>query len=200
MSQLLLRPGRNAARQTKKLKEIRKVKGAIQWHERERKKRQEIMQERWEKKRYFIERTKWENEHVKGPRTRALRHAKEDWQLGPLRPNRAFGKDADKYGALTPDQAHKHEIPIRMQRNRNEYREKMGLELEYPLIVDDKRYFPIVKDDRVVILRGKFQNKIGVVQHVVSRTHEVIIKGVNMVCASTFVPSSVQHQNQTNHA
>ncbi|KAF1849888.1 uncharacterized protein K460DRAFT_274697 [Cucurbitaria berberidis CBS 394.84] len=180
MSQLIVRPGRNAARQAKKLKEMRKVKGAIVWHEKERKKRQEIKQERWESKQAVIQRIRWENEHVKGVRDQALRNAKEDWQLGPLRPNRAVGEGAEKYGAVTSVQMQKPEIPTRSQKNRNEFRERKGLELEYPLVVDNKKYFPIVKDDRVVVLKGRDKGKIGVVQEVIDRTHEIIVKGINM--------------------
>jgi large subunit ribosomal protein L24 len=182
MSQLVVRPGRNAARQAKKLKEIRKVKHAIQWHERERKKRQELKQERWESKQAVLQRIMWENEHVKGVKKRALANAKEDWKLGPLRPNRATGPDADKYGALMSNQMQKPEIPVKTQKNRNAVREKKGLELEYPLVVDDQKYFPIVKDDRVVILKGKDAGKIGVVQDIIARTHEIIVKDLNMVC------------------
>lgn len=177
---MVARPGRNAARQAKKLKEIRKVKGAIIWHEKERKKRQEIKQERWESKQAVLHRIRWENEYVKGVRVQALRNAKEDWQLGPLRPNRAVGEGAEKYGALTALQMQKPEIPTRTQKNRNEVRERKGLELEYPLVVDDKKYFPIVKDDRVVILKGRDKGKIGVVSDIIDRTHEIIVRGLNM--------------------
>lgn len=182
MSQLVVRPGRNAARQAKKLKEIRKVKNAIQWHERERKKRQQVKQEQWDSKQAVIQRIMWENENVHKVRKNALANAKEDWKLGPLRPNRAVGPNADKYGALSSNQVQKPEIPVRTQKNRNMVREKKGLELEYPLVVDDKRYFPIVKQDRVVLLKGKDAGKIGVVQDVIERTHEVLVKGINMVC------------------
>ncbi|KAJ4365208.1 hypothetical protein N0V83_008826 [Neocucurbitaria cava] len=180
MSQLVVRPGRNAARQAKRLKEIRKVKGAIIWHEKERKKRQELHQERWDSKQAVKQRIKWENEHIKGVRVQALRNAKEDWQLGPLRPNRAVGKGAEKYGAITALRLQRPHIPLATQRNRNEVREKKGLELEYPLVVEDKRYFPIVKDDRVVIIKGKDAGKVGVVSDLLTRSHEVIVKGLNM--------------------
>lgn len=193
MSQLVVRPGRNAARQAKKLKEIRKVKGAIIWHEKERKKRQELKQERWESKQAVLQRIKWENEHIKGVRYQALRNAKEDWKLGPLRPNRAVGEGAEKYGARTDTQIQKPEIPARIQKNRNEFRQKKGLELEYPLVVDDKKYFPIVRDDRVVVLKGRDKGKIGVVEDIMERTHEVVVKGINMVCISFFVPTLPDH-------
>lgn len=177
---MVARPGRNAAREAKRLKEIRKVKNAIQWHERERKKRQELAQERWETKQSVIQRIKWENENVKAVRREALRNAKEDWQLGPLRPNRAVGGGAEKYGALTAEKIQKPDISVKIQKNRNEHRARRGIPLEYPLVVDDKKYFPIVKDDRVVILKGKDKGKIGVVQEVVAPTHEVMVKGLNM--------------------
>jgi len=178
---LVVRPGRNAARQAKKLKEIRKVQNAIQWHERERKKRQGLKQDKWEVKRAILARQGWEQEHVKGVKKQALANAKEDWKLGPLRPNRAVGPDAEKYGALTGAQVQKPEIPIEAQKSRNAFREKKGLELEYPLVVDDKKYFPIVKGDRVVILKGKEAGKVGVVRETMNRSHDVIIKGMNLV-------------------
>jgi large subunit ribosomal protein L24 len=184
MSQLVVRPGRNAARQAKRLKEIRKVKHAIQWHEKERKKRQELKQEQWDSKQAVIQRIMWENEHIHQVRKRALKNAEEDWKLGPLRPNRAVGPNAAKYGALTGNQIQKPDIPTRTQKNRNDVRARKGMELEYPLVVDDEKYFPIVKDDRVVILKGKDQGKIGVVQEIIERTHEIIVKGLNMVCTS----------------
>ncbi|KAF1940888.1 KOW motif domain-containing protein [Clathrospora elynae] len=180
MSQLAVRPGRNAARQAKKLKEMRHVKNAIVWHERERKKRQELQQERWDSKQAVIQRIKWQNEHIRDVRKNALANAREDWKLGPLRPNRAIGDGADKYGALTANQMQKPEIPVRTQKNRNEHRERKGLEPEYPLVVDDKKYFPIVENDRVVVLKGRDAGKIGVVQDIIERTHEVIVKGINM--------------------
>jgi large subunit ribosomal protein L24 len=181
MSHIVAQPGRNAARQAKKLKEIRKVKGAIVWHERERTKRQKLFQERWESKQAVIQRLKWENENVKKVRKTALDNAREDWQLGSLRPNRAIGVSAEKYGARTGEQMQKPDIPVHTQKNRNETRVKRGLEPEYPLVVDDTKWFPFRTDDRVVVVNGREKGKIGVVQDIVSRTHEIIVKGVNMV-------------------
>lgn len=185
MSQLVVRPGRNAARQAKRLKEIRKVQGAIVWHERERKKRQQKFQERYESKAANIQLTQWENENVKAVRKRAMANSREDWNLGPLRPNRAIGKGADKYGALTVEQIQKPTIPVHKQKRRNEYAEKRGLPLDGAIIVDDKKYFHIAKNDRVVIINGKDKGKIGFVQSIQSRTHEVFVKGLNMVGSST---------------
>ncbi|KAF2848968.1 hypothetical protein T440DRAFT_453387 [Plenodomus tracheiphilus IPT5] len=180
MRQLIARPGRNAVRQAKKLQDIRKVTNAIKWHEKERKKRQKLRQEQYDSKQAVIQRIKWDNEHVHGVRKKALAQVKEDWRLGPLRPNRAFGEGADKYGVLTAAQVRKPDIPLLSVKNRNEFRERKGLAPEYPLIVDDKKYFPIVKEDRVAILKGKEKGKIGVVEEVMDRTHQVIVKGLNM--------------------
>ncbi|KAL6707168.1 hypothetical protein ACN47E_004715 [Coniothyrium glycines] len=179
MSHLVVRPGRNAAREAKRIKEVRKVKSAIQWHEKARKERQKVQQQRWEAKQIVLQGIKWENEHVKDVRKKALRNVREDWKLGPLRPNRAYGENADKYGALAAAQAQKPQIPIEVQKNRNEVRKRKGLPLEYPLVVNDESYFPIVKEDRVVILKGPDRNKIGVVSDVMSSTHQVIVKGLN---------------------
>ncbi|KAH8730178.1 KOW motif domain-containing protein [Phaeosphaeriaceae sp. PMI808] len=180
MSQLVVRPGRNATRQAKKLKEIRKVQGAIEWHERERKKRQTKLQERWETKQAVIQRLKWETEHITAVRKQALTNAKEDWHLGPLRPNRAIGVDADKYGAMTREQVQRPEVPVHSQKRWNEVMDEKGIKYESPIIVDDKKYFHIEKEDRVVIIKGKDKGKIGVVQHVQSRTHGVFVTGINM--------------------
>ncbi|KAI8934249.1 hypothetical protein NX059_008994 [Plenodomus lindquistii] len=180
MRAVVARPGRNAARQAKKLKEIRQVENAIKWHAKERKKRQTLRQQQWESKQAVIQRIKWENKNVHEVRKKALAEVKEDWKLGPLRPSRAFGEDKAKYGALTGEQVQKPVIPLASVKNRNEWRERQGLAPEYPLVVDDKKYFPIVKDDRVAIMKGKDKGKIGIVVDVVDRSHGIIVKGLNM--------------------
>lgn len=181
MSQLVVRPGRNAARQAKRLKEVRKVENAIVWHERERKKRQKLYQERHESKQAAIGRMKWENENIKKVTRKALSNAREDWQLGNLRPNRAIGEEEGKYGALTAEQVQKPDIPVHTQKHRNETRERKGLEMESPLVVDDKKYFHIEKNDRVVVINGREKGKIGVVKSIIARTHDVVVTDINKV-------------------
>jgi large subunit ribosomal protein L24 len=184
MSQLMqvARPGRNAVRQAKKAKEIRQVKAAIVWHERERKKRQEVRHERWEAVTNFRRETAKYNNKEQRRVSEALGNMREDWRLGPLRPNRAVGEGADKYGALTAEQVQQPIIPIHKQRHKNEDREKQGLEPEYPLVVDGERIYHIARDDRVVVIHGREKGKIGIVQGFNDDTHRVIVKGVNMVC------------------
>lgn len=176
-----MRPVRNAAREAKRIKEIRKVKSAIVWHERARKKRQEIGHDRYEAKQTRIQQNKWAHENIKQVRRQALKNVKEDWNLGSLRPNRAVGADADVYGALGKNYlADKPRIPEQMVKYNNETAAKRGLELRYPLIVDDKKYFHIAKEDRVVVIEGREKGKVGFVEEILPRTHEVIVKGVNL--------------------
>lgn len=126
MNQLATKPARNAARQAKEMKEIRKVKHAILWHEKQRKKRQELSQQRWETKQAFRSRVQWKQQHVIEAKKEALRNAKEDWQLGALRPNRAMGVDAAKYGAVSPERVQPPQIPVQSTQFRNEARTKRG--------------------------------------------------------------------------
>ncbi|KAF2625623.1 hypothetical protein BU25DRAFT_412658 [Macroventuria anomochaeta] len=180
MVQLIARPGRNAARQAKKAREIRHVKGAIVWHEKKRVARKELMKAQWEAKQTWMQRQKWEHENITQVKRKALRNAVEDWKLGSLRPNRAVNVADGKYAVVVPTQVQKPEIPTKIQARTNEAREKKGCAAEYPLVVDDKKYFPIVKGDRVVVTKGKEKGKIGIVMTVVPRTHEVIVTGINM--------------------
>ncbi|KAF9693829.1 hypothetical protein EKO04_008363 [Ascochyta lentis] len=180
MTQLIARPGRNAARQAKKAKEIRHVKGAIVWHEKQRLKRKALMREQFEAKQTWMQREKWERDNITEVRRKALRNAAEDWKLGSLRPNRAVNVEQGKYAVVQPTQVQKPEIPTKVHARRNMHNEKKGLAPEYPLVVDDKKYFPIVKGDRVVVLTGRDKGKIGTVLAAVPRTHEFIVQGVNM--------------------
>lgn len=181
MAQLIARPGRNAARQAKKAKEIRHVKGAIVWHEKKRLARKEKMHEQWEEKQAKLQRQRWHHEQITQVRQTALRNAAEDWKLGPLRPNRAVNVAEGKYAVVAPTQVQKPEIPTKVWRKENEAREKKGIVPAYPLVVDDKKYFPIVKGDRVVVTRGRDKGKIGTVLSAVPRTHEFIVQGINLV-------------------
>lgn len=90
MSPLAVRPGRNAVREAKRLKEIRRVKGAILWSERERAKRRERLRLRWETKQAVQQRATWHLDNVDKVRARVRANVREDWRLGPLRPNRAY--------------------------------------------------------------------------------------------------------------
>ena len=197
MAQLIARPGRNAARQAKKAKEIRHVKGAIIWHEKKRLERKQKMKDQFEEKQAKASQLQWKHEQITKVRQKALRNAAEDWKLGPLRPNRAVNVADGKYGVVTPSRIQKPEIPVKIWQKEAEAREKKGLEPAYPLVVDDKKYFPIIKGDRVVVLKGKGKGKIGIVRGIIPRTHQCIVEGVNMVCTSSTASCSASNADKT---
>ncbi|KAF2441719.1 hypothetical protein P171DRAFT_523662 [Karstenula rhodostoma CBS 690.94] len=172
------RPAKTA-RHVAKIREMRKVRGAIKWHERAREKRQKIIKERHEDKRTFAEVRKWRQENVVRPIKEAKKNLKEDYEMGPLRPNRAVGSGADKYGVMGMEQLRRPPINVDTWRRKNEAREAKGFEPEYPLVVDDKKYFPIAAQDRVMVMKGREQGKIGVVTDVLEASHEVILLDIN---------------------
>lgn len=180
MSQLTsaTKPARTA-RQLAKIREIRKVKAAIKWHERARTKRQAIGEARAENKKAFQERQAHYKANVTDRIKEARRNLREDYKLGPLRPNRAVGHDAKRYGALDMNGLRRPEIPVKVQESRNKAREAKGLEPEYPLVVDGSKYFHIAVGDRVVVIKGKEQGKIGVVSDILAPSHDVTIKDMN---------------------
>ncbi|KAF3032603.1 hypothetical protein E8E12_003252 [Didymella heteroderae] len=180
MVQLIARPGRNAARQAKKAKEIAHVKGAIIWHEKQRLARKKMIKERYDEKAVASMQKRWEHENITLKKKQALRNAAEDWKLASLRPNRAVNVADGKYAVVQPGQIQRPEIPAWVHQRISERKEKKGLAPDYPLVVDDKKYFPMVKGDRVVVIRGKEKGKIGTVLTVIPRTHEFIVQGVNM--------------------
>ncbi|KAF2184419.1 hypothetical protein K469DRAFT_502648, partial [Zopfia rhizophila CBS 207.26] len=91
----------------------------------------------------------------------ARKNRLEDWNLGPLRPNRAIGRDAEKYGALEAGQMRLIDVPEHMRR----------------------KEWPIVEGDRVVIIKGRNRGKIGVVKKLSKTREEVQIKDLNMAYA-----------------
>ena len=139
------------------------------------------MQERYDDRLAFMQANSWHAKNVSKPIREARRNLKQDYELGPLRANRAIGQDAEKYGLLTGEQMSRRSIPVENQRRVNEAREARGLDPVYPLVVKDVKYFPIVEDDRVMVIKGPEKGKIGVVQEIMSETNEVIVKGINKV-------------------
>ncbi|KAF9738818.1 hypothetical protein PMIN02_003366 [Paraphaeosphaeria minitans] len=172
------RPAKTA-RHVAKIRAMRKVKGAIRWHERAREQRQKLVTERHDDKRAFAEVRRWKQENVLAPIRQAKKNLKEDYEMGPLRPNRAFGPGADQYGVMSMQQLRRPIVSAESWARKNEARMAKGLEPEYPLVVDDKKYFPIAPGDRVMVMKGRELGKIGVVEEVIKDSHEVIIKDIN---------------------
>lgn len=196
MPQLLARPGRNAARQAKKAKEIRHVKGAIIWHEKQRRARQEKMKDRWEIKNDLNQAEKWTHENTTLRRKKALRHAAEDWKLGPLRPNRAVNVADGKYAVVKAENMQKPPLELKTLKAENAKREKKGL-APAVWIVDDELYFPIVAGDRVVIIKGKDKGKIAEVKEVMESVQMMVVKGVNKVREYNLASNIVSNADRT---
>lgn len=192
MSQLSKAPLRSA-KHLKKVKEMKHVETAIKWHERARKKRQATMADAWESKQTVLRGLRWEKGNIQDVKRRALKEAREDWKLGPLRPNRAVGQEAQTYGAMSQEGMRRPPVPVRVQKNRNEVLEKQGKELKYPIVVDDKKYFHIVAGDRVVVIKGREQGKIGTVYDILPESHEVIVKDINKVRLLTLDVRTTAH-------
>lgn len=168
-----------SAKHLKKVKEIKKVMAAIRWHEKARKRQQQKRADVHDSVVTFKAIRQHEDKsHLK---RRALRHAREDWRLGPLRPNRAVGEDTSKYGAIPINEVRGPTIQEKVQQYVNEVRERRGKEPIYPLVVDDKKYFPIVEGDRVVVIRGRDKGRIGTVGRVLAASHEIVVKDLNKV-------------------
>lgn len=175
------------AKALQKIKHIKQIKSSIKYHEAARAKKAPIFQERFEGTQARLRKEKYDAKWIKGDIKIARRNYREDWALGPLRPNRAVGENAELYGALDKDQLRFPEIPIATQRMKNKLREKAGLDPEWPIVVEDKRLYPIVKNDRVVVIRGKEMNKIGIVENISEDSHMVELKDVN----KAYVDSSI---------
>ncbi|OCL01353.1 hypothetical protein AOQ84DRAFT_306900 [Glonium stellatum] len=86
---------------------------------------------------------------------RLARH--QDWDMGPLAPNRAFGKDKDTFGALEQIHIAPIEIPEKMRR----------------------KQWNIVEGDRVVLLSGRDKGKIGMIKTTWKESDRVSVEGLN---------------------
>lgn len=89
----------------------------------------------------------------------ARRVRREDWALGPLAPKRDVGDAQETYGA----------VDVRRLEGFTKRPEER--------IHSDT----IVANDRVVIVEGRDQGRIGEVINVNKRKHECTVKGLNMV-------------------
>jgi large subunit ribosomal protein L24 len=91
---------------------------------------------------------------------RAERQARrEDWDMGKLAPKRDVGLVADSYGAIDMRYAQGVDLP----------------EHKRPKVTD------VREGDRVVILEGVDQGKIGTVKEVRKSKGDVVVDGLNLV-------------------
>ena len=88
---------------------------------------------------------------------------KEDWELGPIAPKRDVGDAAESYGTTDTRLV---QLPTLMKKDR-------------------KRTQLIGEGDRVVIVKGRDQGKIGKVSSVDEETGSITITGLNLVCTAS---------------
>ncbi|KAF2872647.1 hypothetical protein BDV95DRAFT_491297 [Massariosphaeria phaeospora] len=184
-----------SAKHIQKLKHIKKVRSAIRYHERLRRERAPLIKERIQRVQSIREQHRFQAEQIRGTAKTALKNAREDWKLGSLRPNRAVGAGAEKYGAITGDQLRRPLIPWHLQEQRNLARVKQGRDIEYPIVFKEEKYFPIAEGDRVVVMRGREKGKIAVVEEIQDQTHEVHVKDVNTHYLDSDVAGAAQRAN-----
>ncbi|ORY12256.1 hypothetical protein BCR34DRAFT_564113 [Clohesyomyces aquaticus] len=107
----------------------------------------------------------FENANVLSAVKEARQKWKEDWKLGPLRPNRAIGGLKDTYGALPRERLTKIQVPKH---------------LRLP-----KEMIPFRQGDRVVVMRGPDKGKIGTVKEFNRDCNDVLLENMNMAWADT---------------
>lgn len=177
----------NAAKHAQKLKHIRKIKAAIRFREAEKNRLAPIIKENRESKQYILQRLRHEHESIKTDIITARKNAKEDWHLGPLRPNRAVGEDAERYGVMDRKQLRDPQIPKHWFGAKESVQKRMKFKIPENVLRDQ---WPIVKGDRVVVIRGRELNKIGEVEEVVKESNQIILKDMNKV-DSPFYPMTM---------
>ncbi|KAF2652464.1 hypothetical protein K491DRAFT_781043 [Lophiostoma macrostomum CBS 122681] len=168
----------NAARHARQLKQIKKVQDAIRYRDSVLERLQPVKEKRRETKEYFLTRERI-NALVTNNNIRAARNnAREDWDLGPLRPNRAIGEDAETLGIYQREGLRDVPIPKHWVGSGDEVQKKVKARLPEHVLRDQ---WPIVEGDRVVVIRGQSKNKIGVVQELLKENNMVLVKDVNKI-------------------
>jgi large subunit ribosomal protein L24 len=120
------------------------------------KKRTEFKAERFNLRRQ----TKGQREMVVEQIVAARDAQREDWKLGPLAPNRRYGREGEAFGGIDRDAITPLPLPEDLQ-------------------IKD---WNIVEGDRVVILRGLDKGQIGRVKQLHKESNSLSVEGLNMVC------------------
>lgn len=170
----------NAARHARKLKHIEKVKAAIRFQQATRK-RQEAAKERKGDTKTYRQQGDIYRKALNELNRNAANNAKQDWNLGQLRPNRAIGPDANTYGVLPLD-AYGYGVRLPKHWFGSESKVESRLKKHIPENVRLDRW-PIVEGDRVVVIRGVHVNKIGTVKDLEKERYVLSVEGINQVGA-----------------
>ncbi|PVH91559.1 hypothetical protein DM02DRAFT_620457 [Periconia macrospinosa] len=188
-----------SAKAIAKKKAIQKMQATLRWHERDRKQRKQRKTEQYEYKRYRLELVKQQHNKVRNIARNALRDVREDWKLGPLRPNRVSGLQEGMYGVVTERSLSLTALPKHLSQRINEDREKQGLPPQH-LVVNDKIYLPYVVGDRVVVIAGREKGKIGAIQAVDKDALMFTVQGVNTQYLDSKLLAGGDPTDKTNRA
>jgi KOW motif len=135
--------------------------------EKRRAKREDI-EARNESKKIALHRNQYasrEYQHEKLP----IKELEQDWDLGPLAPRREAGLGVKKYGFV-----HNHVLDIPKAGRRDVEARKM--QFEHGML---RNVF--VKDDRVVVIRGLDQGRIGKIEKIYRENGTVVVQGAREV-------------------
>lgn len=168
----------NPAKYAQRLKHIRKIKAAIRYQEKTKERLAPIKEENKETKQYILQRLAYNSKQIRGEKRTARKNAEEDWNLGPLRPNRAVGPDAVRHGAFKREQMREPQIPEHWFGAKESVQKRMKTQIPRNVLHDQ---WHIVKDDRVVVIRGREKNKIGYVNEVLKESNQVTLRDLNKV-------------------
>ena len=170
----------NPARQARQLKQIKRVQDAIRYRDSTLERLAPIKEKKTETKRYFLQQNKLRAQITQNNIRTARNNAREDWDLGPLRPNRAIGDEVETRGIYQREGMRDVPIPKHWADSGEEVQKKVKARLPENVI---RNQWPIVKGDRVVIIRGLHKNKIGEVSGLHKEYNMVTVEGLNKVCA-----------------
>lgn len=172
----------NAARYQRKLKHIRKVKAAIRYQEAAQRQRHIAGKKKKEIRDYARSIQLAENVKYSAAKE-AAKGSKQDWRLGQLRPNRAIGSGAERYGVFPQEWNRLMELPEEWRDGRL-FKENKGKTKKVPEYLLSEHllmpHWPIVEGDRVVVIRGVHRNKIGTVERVDARRNTITISGITV--------------------
>ncbi|KAF2737359.1 hypothetical protein EJ04DRAFT_510467 [Polyplosphaeria fusca] len=151
---------RATPRIARKRKEIKRVKAAIRWAENAQRKGAEGLQQRRDNKAYIVNRLQWTSQYPRENAQKARERYVEDWKLGPLRPNRAFGPGKARYGVMKSGEFSEPRLPEHLQKK--------------------AAASPIQRGDRVVLVRGREKGKIAVIEDLHMESNTVsFARGIN---------------------
>ena len=168
----------NAAKHARQLKQIKKVQDAIRYRDAQLECLKPVKEDKRLTREYFEQIHRQRDGKRNENRKLARKAIREDWELGPLRPNRAVGEEAETYGILQDEVLNPYRLPQHWVGAGQELQKQMKRKLPENVLHDQ---WPVVKDDRVVIIRGKDKNKIGTVAALNKQNNSVLIEGLNKV-------------------